>query len=94
MPLDHTRFRHRPPEDEKAPVVQVTDSASASRTTVTTVGVQGRDPGGAKEDVRIHARAGYGQLTTDLQTHSLLEELLEEVRMLRALSEEVLRRKD
>lgn len=94
MPLDHTRFRHRPPEDEKSPEVQVTDSASASRTTVTTVEVQGRDPDESKKTVRLHARAGYGQLAADLQTHSLLEELLEEVRMLRALSEEVLRRKD
>ena len=53
-----------------------------------------RTPDNAQTNITVHARSGLGQLTADLQVHSLLEELIEEVRMLRSLSEEVLRRKD
>jgi hypothetical protein len=35
----------------------------------------------------MHAVTGSGQLTADLQGHSLLEELLEEVRVIRSYLE-------
>lgn len=85
MPLlDHTRFKRARPADDTPATPVVTDRVSGS---VGRRGVHGaaygQSPKGTMKVLEMHETPGRGQLTTDLTTQSLLEEVLVELRAIR-----------
>lgn len=87
MPLDHTRFKRRLPGDNLPPTSSVVDVVSARAALPKDRTTKGRTVAGKVTQIQMHAVTGSGQLTADLQGHSLLEELLEEVRVIRSYLE-------
>jgi len=83
MPLDHTRFKRARPADDTPATTVVTDRVSGSVGRHRHGAAYGRSPKGTPKVLEMHETPGRGQLTTDLATQSLLEEVLVELRYIR-----------
>lgn len=83
MPLDHTRFRRAKPADDAPATPVVTDRVSGSVESHRHGAAYGHSVKGAPKVLEMHETPGRGQLTTDLMTQSLLEEVLVELRHIR-----------
>lgn len=78
------RFK-RPPQVEAVTEHIALDSVKSGVSILADVGTaKGVAPDGTTRPLELHAKSGMGQLTTDLMTHSLLEEVLVELRSIRA----------
>lgn len=83
MPLDHTRFKRARPADDTPATPVVTDRVSGSVSDHKHGAAYGRSVKGVPKVLEMHETPGRGQLTTDLMTQSLLEEVLVELRHIR-----------
>lgn len=83
MPLDHTRFTRTPPADPQPANKSVVDVVSARASTGTHRASSGITSRRTSRVLEMHEKEGMGQLTSDLTVHSLLEEVLEELRAIR-----------
>ena len=89
------RGRHVPPPEPGVTPVTVVQIQGADGTLAVedSTSADPTSPDGVSVGLAVHSRAGLGQLTADLQVHSLLEELLEELRVIRKFVEAADRRK-
>ena len=84
MPLDDNRFVRARPPDAKSAKPSVVDVVSGKAASARPDSLSyGTTPRGRVKEIEMHEKEGMGQLTSALSTHTLLEEILEELRAIR-----------
>lgn len=88
MPWPNDRFR-RPPNVDLGPEVVTIGAVNSDVVVNADVGAtKGTTVDGSVKSIEMHEVEGMGQLTADLTTHSLLEEVLIELRTIRRYMEQ------
>jgi len=88
MSWPNDRFR-RPPNVGPGPEVVTIGAVNSDVVVNADVGAaKGTTVGGSVKSIEMHEVEGMGQLTADLTTHSVLEEVLVELRTIRRYMEQ------